>query len=363
MDASLDLKDSRVPTFISFEQEEADKSVTKPATKRKRTAKNDTTPKPQKKKALKSVKKAKQAIQKEPSQEDDVKEPAVHHVWIGAATNQDKGAFSIFHGENDKRNYTEVYEKKDQLEDLEYAYVLGALKAVRSAKLDSTPMIVNTTCRDLPRAIAGKAKAFHYECMANEIRDLINDKEKLLSVRHISVRHAAEEQKAALSLALEALKASEAGKQVVENLTVGELTHVIEEESDESKAVIKEKEDAVVVSQTSNDEQLNHIVEDAIDAAAETNAETIQEAVESALTSPASAVNKDVIVETQVETTVETTVEVKVIETEVEASAAEPMELVEEEEAPEAPKSSWATVLGLQSIINVLSSPFRARRN
>lgn len=58
----------------------------------------------------------------------------------------------------------------------------GALKAVRSAKLDSTPMIVNTTCRDLPRAIAGKAKAFHYECMANEIRDLINDKEKLLSV-------------------------------------------------------------------------------------------------------------------------------------------------------------------------------------
>jgi len=128
---------------------------------------------------------------------------------------------------------------------------------------------------------------------------------------------------------------------------VGELTHVIEEESDESKAVIKEKEDAVVVSQTSNDEQLNHIVEDAIDAAAETNAETIQEAVESALTSPASAVNKDVIVETQVETTVETTVEAK----------------VEEEEAPEAPKSSWATVLGLQSIINVLSSPFRARRN
>lgn len=59
MDASLDLKDSRAPTFISFEQEEADKSVTKPATKRKRTAKNDTTPKPQKKKALKSVKKGK----------------------------------------------------------------------------------------------------------------------------------------------------------------------------------------------------------------------------------------------------------------------------------------------------------------
>ena len=59
MDANLDLKDSRVPTFISFKQDKADKSVTKPATKRKRTAKNDTVAKPQKKKALKSVKKGK----------------------------------------------------------------------------------------------------------------------------------------------------------------------------------------------------------------------------------------------------------------------------------------------------------------
>lgn len=58
MDANLDLKDSRVPTFIPFEQH-VDKSVTKPATKRKRTAKNDSTNKPQKKKALKSVKKGK----------------------------------------------------------------------------------------------------------------------------------------------------------------------------------------------------------------------------------------------------------------------------------------------------------------
>lgn len=48
-------------------------------------------------------------------------------MWIGAATNEDKGAFSIYHGENDERNYTEVYEKKDQLEDLEYAYVLVSI--------------------------------------------------------------------------------------------------------------------------------------------------------------------------------------------------------------------------------------------
>ncbi|KAK4520821.1 oxidation resistance protein 1 [Mucor velutinosus] len=369
MDANLDLKDSRVPTFIPFKQEKADKPVTKPATKRKRTAKNDTAAKPQKKKALKSVKKAKQVFKEESVQEENIKpkEPEARHVWIGAVTNEEKGAFSIYHGENDKRNYTEVYEKKDQLEDLEYAYVLGALKAVKSAKSDSTPLIVNTTCRDLPRAIDGKAKAFHYECMANEIRDLITDREEPLSVRHISGRHAADEQKAALALALEALKASEAEKQVIENLTVGELTHVVVEEvSGESEQVVKEKEDEAVVSSTSNDEQLNRIVEDAIDAAAQVNAETIQEAVESAIAPSTPAANKDVIVETQVETTVETTVEVNVIETQVELSTAEPMELVEEEEqeqAPEAPKSSWVTVLGLQSIINVLSSPFKARRN
>lgn len=59
MDADLDLKDSRVPTFIAFKKDKADKSVTKPATKRKRTAKNDTVAKPQKRKATKSVKKGK----------------------------------------------------------------------------------------------------------------------------------------------------------------------------------------------------------------------------------------------------------------------------------------------------------------
>lgn len=151
---------------------------------------------------------------------------------------------------------------------------------------------------------------------------------------------------------------SVADKQVVENLTVGEVTQVVEKESDETKEIVKEKEDAVVISSTSNDDDLNHIVENAIDIAAETNAETIQEAVESAINPTSSSED---VVETQVETTVETKVEVKVIETPVEPSAAEPMDLVEETE--QAPKSSWATVLGLQNIINVLSSPFKARRN
>lgn len=150
-----------------------------------------------------------------------------------------------------------------------------------------------------------------------------------------------------------------ADKQVVENLTVKELTEVIEKESDETKEIVKEKEDDVIISSTSNDDDLNHIVENAIDIVAETNAEAIQEAVESAINPTSSS--KDAVVDTQIETTVETTVEVKVIETQVEPSAAEPMDLVEETE--QAPKSSWATVLGLQSIINVLSSPFKARRN
>ncbi|KAI8641217.1 hypothetical protein BD408DRAFT_418585 [Parasitella parasitica] len=348
MNGNVDLKDSRVPTFIPFERN-VDKSATNPATKRKRTAKSDNTTKPQKKKTSKSVKKVKQSFKEESSQED-IEEPIVHHVWIGAATNEKKGAFAIYHGEKDKRNYTHVFEKKDALEDLEYAYVLGALKAVRLSKNDNTPVIVNTTCRDLPRAIAGKARAFHYENMAHEIRDIIDKKEQLLSVRHNSDRHATNNQKAALALAEKALDGSNQDKQEIENLTVGELTRVVE----------KETEDATLVSSTTNEDQLNLIVEGAINTAAEIDAETIQEAVESAINSNAS-VDKDVVVETQVETSVETTVEVKVIENQTETSAFEPMDLVQEE--AQAPKSSWATVLGLQSIINVLSSPFKARRN
>lgn len=57
----------------------------------------------------------------------NIKEPIVHHIWIGAATNEEKGAFAIYHGEKDERNYTQIYEKKDQLEDLEYAYVLVSI--------------------------------------------------------------------------------------------------------------------------------------------------------------------------------------------------------------------------------------------
>jgi hypothetical protein len=50
------------------------------------------------------------------------------------------------------------------------------------AKSENTTIIVNTTCRDLPRAIAGKARAFHYGGMANQIRDLIKEIEQPLSV-------------------------------------------------------------------------------------------------------------------------------------------------------------------------------------
>ncbi|CEP18032.1 hypothetical protein [Parasitella parasitica] len=348
MDANIDLKDSRVPTFIQFNQN-SDESGTNPVAKRKRTAKSDNTTKPRKKKALKSAKKVKHSF-KEESIQDNIEEPIVHHVWIGAATNDEKGAFAIYHGENDERNYTHVYEKKDALEDLEYAYVLGALKAVRLSKKDKTPIIVNTTCRDLPRAIAGKAKAFHYESLAHEIRDIIDEKEQCLSVRHNSDRHANSNQKAALALAEEALDRSIHNKQEIENLTVGELTQAVE----------KETEDALVVSSTTKDVRLNHIVEDVIDSSAETNAEMIQEAVKSSLSLNA-LVNKDVVVETQVETTVETTVEVTVINNQTEPSTSESMDLLQEE--AHAPKTSWASVLGLQSIINVLSSPFKARRS
>lgn len=36
----------------------------------------------------------------------------------------DYGAYQIYYGENDKRNFNGIYKKENELQDVDYAYVL-----------------------------------------------------------------------------------------------------------------------------------------------------------------------------------------------------------------------------------------------
>lgn len=52
----------------------------------------------------------------------------MNQVWVGAITDDNKGAFSIYFGANDERNYSEVFVKENDMQDVDYAYSLVSLE-------------------------------------------------------------------------------------------------------------------------------------------------------------------------------------------------------------------------------------------
>lgn len=46
------------------------------------------------------------------------------NVWVGVHVENELGAFSVYFGENDDRNSTEVFQIEDVLQDDDYASVL-----------------------------------------------------------------------------------------------------------------------------------------------------------------------------------------------------------------------------------------------
>ncbi|KAI8975626.1 hypothetical protein BDF20DRAFT_620911 [Mycotypha africana] len=147
-----------------------------------------------------------------------VMQPQCQHVWIGAICQENQGAIGVYFGDGDKRNYGELYQRKHIHQDVDYAYVLGTLKALQIIKQSSnanTVTIINTSYRDLPTvsdhknilnrlqmytAISGKSNIIYNLDLIEQIRELIDEKQNTISVRYISGRRPLHGQKSAMEI-------------------------------------------------------------------------------------------------------------------------------------------------------------------
>ncbi|KAI8326970.1 hypothetical protein EDC96DRAFT_533198, partial [Choanephora cucurbitarum] len=62
-----------------------------------------------------------------------------------------KWCFCVYFDQNDEKNYSEVFERSQSTPRLDYAQVLGTLKAVEIIETMGSSFCYHTACRDLPR--------------------------------------------------------------------------------------------------------------------------------------------------------------------------------------------------------------------
>ncbi|KAI8366515.1 hypothetical protein BD560DRAFT_447873 [Blakeslea trispora] len=404
----LEMADLRVPSFVPIDRDDqGDQSVQtvkkQIATKRKRGPKSEG--KPSKKKALKRAEK--HVI----DDVDDIwfEHPKEEHdpyskVWVGAVVDEDMGAFCIYFGQNDERSLSQVFNRESQLQDLDYAHVLGALKAAEVIEALESPFIINTTCRDLPAAIEGKGRNAYYTDLAQAISRIIRERPHELKVRHTSERKASEEQKIAIELAQKALNDAQIAAAPVEYgqveaepmETLEDSVEAIENSIEKLENDVDALEDAIeksenldalkdtieavkdVIDTTENNEVLNHS-----DEAIEDNKTVLIETKEviSTVNEPVEGILEEIVEEVKVETSIETHMEavqadetqndITEIEVQEEVDIEETINIEEEivaiESSPSLPdtpaqetRSSWTS--SIHSFWDTLTSPFRARK-
>ncbi|KAI8047521.1 uncharacterized protein B0P05DRAFT_565805 [Gilbertella persicaria] len=353
----LELKDLRVPTFIPLNSDGS--SVKKAATKRKR-GKGD--PKPARKKTLKKSDVLDDFYVFDLAPKEIEENDPFVKIWIGAVIEEDNGAFCVYFGENDERNCSQVFVRDSQLQDEDFGYVLGTLKAIEIIGTTDTPFIINTSCRDLPLAIEGKSTNAFYQDSITKIRELIQKRTSETKVRHISGRKAPEEQKIAIDLASKALIDSkqqvipmddqipdmqiEAFDTTIINTEIITHEEPVENEDDEDasseKLVLEETNETVrTVSQPSEDVQEEIVEEIKVETTIETHYE-------------AQKVDQDVV---RVEEDIKIEEEVK-IEQAKEAEEVISMEGIEETSRPPlTTSSSWTSAFS--GLWDTLTSPFR----
>ncbi|ORE16302.1 hypothetical protein BCV71DRAFT_19871 [Rhizopus microsporus] len=260
-------KDTRVPTFIQFPED--DKTVSKDKKKRKTTRKTEpkskmsndgnkkdvpatetkkrkrktTTTKPSKKQSKTAIKRDDIDDDFTNTQETPVVE-AKDQIWIGAAFIDGRGSYTIYYGEDDERNFSALCDNEHRVRDLDYVYVLATAEAIEKLNSDSSsPLIIYTGCRDLPRAISEGEGFSHYATMIKRICESIKEKARDIQVRHVSTRHLSKEQKAAIELATKVLETSEQIPQEVEEQQAENATNIVENAPTETIEIEKDTKD------------------------------------------------------------------------------------------------------------------------
>ncbi|KAI8878026.1 hypothetical protein K501DRAFT_337015 [Backusella circina FSU 941] len=352
--------DSRVPTFIQYDaNSEKEQKV-----KRKRTT--EPTKKPKTKRSKKD-------------QATPVVIDNTVNIWVGAHVENELGVYSIYFGQDDNRNSTEVFQIEDVLRDDDYVSCLGALKALEISQDVEAPINIYTSYRDLPRVSAGKRGAVVYPHLVEKIKTLIAGKKEGVTVHYVSGRTASPEHSASVELATLALK-----NKVEKATTENEKNHVAQEETPTAATEQVTLDEMAVETDTKQQGlAVNELIVEQVAVKASVNGDDeVQQASETA-DDEEDAVNNDTITEAPIadaEVTTITKVTTVVKETTVEMSE-EPVDTVmrevsslsemdehvskddidcNDDDLIQEEPSSWS--LGIRSVWNVLTSPFKSRK-
>ncbi|KAG2198911.1 hypothetical protein INT47_010316 [Mucor saturninus] len=264
MNSDLDFQDTRVPSFIPFDSDSPTR--TKKLKKRKRKSQNDTQP---------VTKKSRKRLPKNGTldsfitKEVNPTKPKETHIWVGAVVNSEHGAYGVYFGDNDERNFGNTFIIEKELQNSDYGHVLGALHAINSLKTRD-PIVINVSCRGLPQAITNPDKKYHYKELADQIRDKITENKRDITVRHISARSNVDEHKLALALASDTLgKLKKASKELMEDKQhvkedVAMQDIIVEETVTEDNVEDIATEESMSVDFTLEDSTENVTVEDTI---------------------------------------------------------------------------------------------------
>ncbi|KAI8333483.1 hypothetical protein EDC96DRAFT_611715 [Choanephora cucurbitarum] len=391
----LEMPDLRVPSFISIEQ---DDSTVKKRTATKRREGLNQKNKPSKKKAFK----------KSENTADD--------IWLDNLSKEDHDPYSKI-WIDDEKNYSEVFERVNQLQDLDYAHVLGTLKAVEIIETMEAPFVITTACRDLPVALEGKGRNVYYADLIQRIRLSIQAREPQVKVRHTSERKASKEQKAAIDVAYLALNDAQSSplSEEYDDIEMEPMEDVSAVSMENNVATMNTsiESDVTVVKESMETVENNEALEDSLESIEDSEAivadNEVQEVVRedneasreileapkdnkavlketkgviSTIREPAEGVVEEIVEKVDVETTIEThteTIQVDglqqdstgVIEVQEEVSIEEDTnieEVIVVESLPSSlaatpeteARSSWSSTI--HSFWDTLTSPFRVRK-
>ncbi|KAI8385039.1 uncharacterized protein BYT42DRAFT_564479 [Radiomyces spectabilis] len=122
-------------------------------------------------------------------------------VWIGAAMqNGDGGAYSIYYGVDDERNTAELCTLSHD-QDLNYVYMLGAIRAVEMCRDETVSLTIFTGNSGLHNIITNETDDLIHSDLSQQLKQLISKRLGATNIRYASHRSVTVERQVAHQLA------------------------------------------------------------------------------------------------------------------------------------------------------------------
>ncbi|KAI9473891.1 MAG: hypothetical protein EXX96DRAFT_579783 [Benjaminiella poitrasii] len=185
--STISVKNDILPSFAPIEQK------TKGLQTRKRNAaalKDASSNSDSDEKTTRKRSRAKRGSSPKAASSVTINKPVI--IWIGASLKQQEttdkednnsslsivnGAFSIYYGLNDGRNYTEKV-ILTQNQNLEYIYTMGVIRALEKCKDDSSALFIHTGSQIEPQPVSNNSA----ENICNKIQEIISNRKGSTSI-------------------------------------------------------------------------------------------------------------------------------------------------------------------------------------